>query len=164
MVLKRPKSLEEIGVPVPGQTTARCRKCGATLTTAFDARRRICADCVAGVDASAREVVLTTAEGFEGFTTVQTIEIVGAECIAGVGPWRDLLAHLTDAFGGRSGALQKSLRESRATCLAELRVAAADVGANAVIGVRLNYSEISGQGTLMLLVAATGTAVRLEPR
>jgi uncharacterized protein YbjQ (UPF0145 family) len=77
--------------------------------------------------------------------------------------FRDFLAGLTDAFGGRSESTQKVLRDARRECLRELREEALRHGANAVIAVDLDYSEFSGQGKSMLFLVASGTAVLVEP-
>jgi uncharacterized protein YbjQ (UPF0145 family) len=111
----------------------------------------------------AERVVLTTAPSLAGSRIVETIEIVSAECVYGVNAWKEFIAHFTDLFGGRSGKMQKVLRDLRLTCLAELRKDAAVVGANAVISVSLSYSELGvGKGMSMLMLVASGTAVRVE--
>lgn len=87
--------------------------------------------------------------------------IVSAECVLGVSIFRDLAGMVRDAVGGRVVSSQNSLKEARTTALEEMKREAQRMGANAVIAVDLDYSEISGGGKSMLLVAATGTAVRL---
>ncbi|MBK8638308.1 MAG: YbjQ family protein [Chromatiaceae bacterium] len=72
------------------------------------------------------------------------------------------LGHYPDFFGGRSNATQKVLKAARKTALEELRKEAEELGANAVIGVRLDYSEFSGDGKSMLFLVASGTAVVVE--
>jgi len=67
-----------------------------------------------------------------------------------------------DIFGGRSKASQQVLRDARRTCLTELRREALIVGANAIIAVDLDYSEISGDGKSMLFMVASGTACRVS--
>ena len=76
--------------------------------------------------------------------------------------FKDFFASVRDVFGGRSSSSQKALRDARRVCLAELRREALMVGANAVIGVDLDYSEISGDDKSMLFLVATGTAVTVE--
>ena len=76
--------------------------------------------------------------------------------------FRDIFAEVTDFFGGRSKASQKVLRDARKHCLNELRQEAKELGANAVIGVDLDYSEISGKGKGMLFLVASGTAVKVK--
>ena len=83
--------------------------------------------------------------------------IVVGEAILGANVFRDLFAQVTDIIGGRSAAYEKSLAEARDTALRELEERAAALGANAVVGVDLDY-EVVGN---MLMVSASGTAVRL---
>ena len=75
---------------------------------------------------------------------------------------RDFFAGVRDLFGGRSQASQKVLRDARIQCLNELRQEAYKIDANAVIGIDLDYSEISGKGKGMLFLVASGTAVKVE--
>ena len=75
---------------------------------------------------------------------------------------RRLFPAITNTVGGRSGAIQNTLRDARRQVMTELRHEAFSVGADAVVGVRLDYSEFSGGGRAMLFVVATGTAVRLK--
>ena len=116
------------------------------------------------IDEIAKEIILTTEFSMPEYRTVERIEIITAECVFGMNLFRDFFASITDIFGGRSKASQKVLRDARRTCLTELRREALIVGANAVVGVDLDYSEISGDGKSMLLTIASGTAVRVEPR
>jgi uncharacterized protein YbjQ (UPF0145 family) len=106
-------------------------------------------------------VLLTTASNLEGYRVTRTIDVVSAECAFGINVLRDLFAAVTDFFGGRSESTQKVLRDARITCLRELRREALAIGANAVIGVRLDYSEFTGHGKSMLFLVATGTAVEV---
>lgn len=104
------------------------------------------------------EIVLTT-ETVVDFKVTQRLEIITAECVFGMNIFRDLFAGIRDIAGGRSEATQKVLRDSRKTVLNELRKEAHSIGANAVIGVDLDYSEFSGGGKSMLFLVASGTAV-----
>ena len=77
--------------------------------------------------------------------------------------FKDFFAGLRDIFGGRSKAIQNTLRDARRTVMAELRREALIVGGEAVIGVALDYHEITGGGKGgMIMIAATGTAVKLK--
>lgn len=107
-------------------------------------------------------IVLTTTPGVQGYRIVKQLGIVGAECAFGMNLFRDLFAQLTDIFGGRSGSTQNLLHQARETCLNELRQEALEKGANAVVGVALDFSEFSGQGKSMLFLATSGTAVVIE--
>jgi uncharacterized protein YbjQ (UPF0145 family) len=83
--------------------------------------------------------------------------VVG-EAILGANVFRDIFAGITDIIGGRSGAYEQSLGQARATALRELEARAGEMGANAVVGVDLDYEVINN----MLMVSASGTAVTLE--
>ncbi|HAF44682.1 MAG TPA: hypothetical protein DCK83_07020 [Gallionellaceae bacterium] len=104
----------------------------------------------------------TTAPQLEGYRIVDHREIITAEYVGGVNVIREFFASITDAIGGRSGSLQDELREARESCLVNLKAEADRLGANAVIGVDLDYSEISGGGKSMLFLVASGTAVVVE--
>jgi uncharacterized protein YbjQ (UPF0145 family) len=92
----------------------------------------------------------------------ERIEIITAECVFGMNLFRDFFSGVRDIVGGRNKSTQKALRDARRTVLDELKKEAVSVNANAVIAVRLDYSEISGGGKSMLFVVASGTAVRVS--
>ncbi len=114
------------------------------------------------IDELAKELILTTETTMAGYEVEERIEIITAECVFGMNMFRDMFAGIRDIFGGRSSASQKVLRDSRRVCLTELRREALIVGANAVIGVDLDYNEISGDDKSMLFLVASGTAVRVR--
>jgi uncharacterized protein YbjQ (UPF0145 family) len=120
------------------------------------------ADEKAEIDRRASQIILTTATSLEGFRVVETLEVISSECVFGINLILDTLIGLTDVFSGRSETSQQVLREARHTCLRELKREAAQIGANAVIAVDMNYSEFSGKGKSMLFLVATGTAVKVE--
>ena len=107
-------------------------------------------------------VTLTTAPWLEGYRVVETVEIITTECVYGMNVFLDLAASITDAIGGRSASTQNILKNARKNCLLELKKEAANLGANAVIAVDLDYSEFSGQNKSMLFLVASGTAVKVE--
>ena len=107
-------------------------------------------------------IILTTENNPQDLFVEERIEIISAECVFGMNLFRDFFAGIRDVFGGRSGASQKVLRDARKACLSELKIEAHLLGANAVIGVALSYSEFSGQGKSMLFLVASGTAVKLK--
>ncbi|MBF7054571.1 YbjQ family protein [Halomonas sp. KAO] len=109
----------------------------------------------------AERVILTTSSHLEGYRVTEHIDIVSAECVFGMNVLKDMFAGFRDFFGGRNKSSQNALRDARKTCLDELRKEAESVGANAVIGIDLDYSEISGGGKSMLFLVATGTAVKV---
>jgi uncharacterized protein YbjQ (UPF0145 family) len=101
---------------------------------------------------------LTTTPSFEGRRITRYLGIVNGEAILGAHLGKDLLAGLRDLIGGRSATYERELQQARATALAELCDRAKKLGANAVVGVDLDYEVIGS----MLMVAASGTAVALE--
>ncbi|MCC6243252.1 MAG: heavy metal-binding domain-containing protein [Gemmatimonadaceae bacterium] len=104
-------------------------------------------------------VMLTTAPSLEGWNVTTTHDVIASECALGMGLIGDLFTAGTNALGGRSAATERVLREARIACLSDLRRTALALGANAVIAVRLAYSECSGS---ILLVVASGTAVSVS--
>ena len=107
------------------------------------------------------ERVMLTTEMSVNLPIETRLEIITAEAVFGMNIFRDFFASVTDIVGGRSSATQKVLRGARTTVLDQLKREAHEIGANAVIAVDLDYSEISGQGKAMLFVIASGTAVIL---
>ena len=107
------------------------------------------------------EAVVLTTETAPNLNITKRIEIVTAECAFGMNIFKDLFAGVRDIVGGRSEAVQKTMRDSRKTVLYELKKEAYEVGANAVVGVDLDYVELSSAGSMVMLVAS-GTAVVIE--
>ena len=105
---------------------------------------------------------LTTTNSFSNHEIHEEMQIVTAECVFGMNIFRDMFAGVRDIVGGRSDATQKVLRDSRITCLYELRAEAYELGADGVIGIDLDYQEFSGQGKGMLFLVASGTAVKFK--
>jgi uncharacterized protein YbjQ (UPF0145 family) len=105
--------------------------------------------------------ILLTTETAPNLNITKRIEIVTAECAFGMNIFKDLFAGVRDIVGGRSKAVQNSMRDARKTALYELKVEADLVGANAVVGVDLDYVELSAAGSMVMLVAS-GTAVIIE--
>lgn len=106
-------------------------------------------------------MLLTTTSIIEGGKITRYYGIVTGETIIGANVFRDFLAGIRDFFGGRSGAYEQVLREAKDTALREMQDQAAALGANAVIGVDLDYETV-GDGGSMLMVTAAGTAVKIE--
>ena len=105
---------------------------------------------------------LTTTYEFPGREIRETLGIVTAESVLGINIFRDVLGGIRNLVGGRSGTHQNALREARDQCLEELAEQAKALGADAVVGVDLDYNEISGGGKGMVFLVASGTAVRLR--
>jgi uncharacterized protein YbjQ (UPF0145 family) len=102
-------------------------------------------------------MIVTTTPGIEGQTIRHYHGIVTGEAILGANIFRDLFAQVRDIVGGRSGAYEKELGRARETALREMQERAAALGANAIVGVDLDYEVINN----MLMVSASGTAVVL---
>ena len=103
-------------------------------------------------------MIVTTTPGLDGKTVERYLGIVTGEAILGANIFRDLFAGIRDIVGGRSGAYEKELAEARNIAIQEMTAAAQQMGANAVVGVDLDY-EVLGQNNGMLMVTASGTAV-----
>ena len=105
-------------------------------------------------------MILSTTPSIEGRSIAEYKGIVTGEAILGANIFKDLFAGIRDIVGGRSGAYEKELAKARTIALQELEVAGAALGADAIIGIDLDYETV-GQGGSMLMVTASGTAVRL---
>lgn len=106
-------------------------------------------------------MLITTTPTIEGKRITNYYGIVSGETIIGANVFRDLFASIRDIVGGRSGSYEEVLREAKETALREMQDQAARIGANAVIGVDLDYETVGGSGS-MLMVTASGTAVYIE--
>ena len=106
-------------------------------------------------------MIVTTTPSVEGRPIRQYLGVVTGEAILGANIFSDLFAGLRDIVGGRSAAYEKELRRAREVAMAEMSAAATEKGANAVVGVDLDY-EVLGQNNGMLMVSVSGTAVILE--
>lgn len=106
-------------------------------------------------------MLMTTTPTVEGRRIVTYYGVVTGETIIGANVMRDFLAGIRDFFGGRSGAYEEVLREAKDTALEEMSREAQSLGANAVVGIDLDYETVGGSGS-MLMVTCSGTAVRIE--
>ncbi len=105
-------------------------------------------------------MLMTTTSTIEGRPISQYLGVVTGEVIVGANIFKDLFAGIRDIVGGRSGAYESTLRDARQAALKELADEARALGADGVIGIDLDY-EVLGQGGSMLMVNASGTAVKL---
>jgi uncharacterized protein YbjQ (UPF0145 family) len=108
----------------------------------------------------AKDMIVTTTPNVEGRRILAYHGIVSGEAILGANVLRDFFASIRDIVGGRSGSYERVLRSGRDSALEEMADEARRLGANAVIGVDLDYGAL-GSGESMLMVTATGTAVTL---
>ena len=104
-------------------------------------------------------MILTTTPTIEGRPIAEYRGIVTGEAILGANIFKDLFAGIRDIVGGRSGAYEQELAKARTIAMNEMAQVAAQLGADAIVGVDLDYETV-GQGS-MLMVTASGTAVRL---
>ena len=105
-------------------------------------------------------MIISTTPTLEGRSIVEYRGLVTGEAILGANIFKDLFAGIRDIVGGRSGAYEQELAKARAIALEEMEALASSLGADAVVGVDLDYETV-GQGGSMLMVTASGTAVRL---
>ena len=106
-------------------------------------------------------MLITTTPTVEGRRITRYCGVVCGEAIMGANIFKDLFAGIRDIVGGRSATYEKELQRAREIALKELEERAAALGANAVVGVDLDY-EVMGRENGMLMVAASGTAVVIE--
>lgn len=106
-------------------------------------------------------MLLTTTNSVEGKTISTYYGMVTGEAIIGANIFKDFFASITDIVGGRSGAYEKSLKDAKNIAVQEMMEAAQALGANAVIAIDLDYETV-GKDSGMLMVSASGTAVRIE--
>jgi uncharacterized protein YbjQ (UPF0145 family) len=106
-------------------------------------------------------MILTTTESIEGRPVSGYLGIVSGDAVMGTNFFRDLLAGIRNIVGGRSGSYEKELRNAKAAALEALTEEAEALGADAVVGIDLDYEAIGGDSSTMLMVAANGTAVKL---
>ncbi len=104
---------------------------------------------------------LTTTPSIEGRKITRYCGIVAGEAVLGANVFKDLFASIRDIVGGRSGTYEKELRKARQIALDELSAQAGEMGANAVVGIDIDY-EVLGEKNGMLMVSASGTAVVIE--
>lgn len=104
-------------------------------------------------------MIITTTPALEGHKITEYLGIVTGEAIIGANIVKDFLAGIRDIVGGRAGAYEQALRSAREEALREMAQEARGRGADAIVGVDLDY-EVLGSGNGMLMVSASGTAVR----
>ena len=103
-------------------------------------------------------MILSTTPQIEGRTIREYKGVVTGETIIGANVFRDFMAGIRDFVGGRSGSYEKVLREAKDTSMQEMMQRAHELGANAIVGIDIDYETIGANGS-MLMVATSGTAV-----
>ena len=106
-------------------------------------------------------VIITTTPSIEGKKITSYRGIVTGEAIMGANIFKDLFAGIRDIVGGRSATYERELRRARDIAIDEMKTAAAEMGANAVVAVDIDYETVGGNAS-MLMVTVSGTAVLLQ--
>ena len=107
-------------------------------------------------------MIISTTDSIEGNQITEYLGIVSGDAVMGTNIFRDMFAGIRDIVGGRSGSYEKELRKAKAAALEALQEEAAELGADAVIGVDLDYEVIGGDKNTMLMVSANGTVVKVS--
>ena len=105
-------------------------------------------------------MIITTTPNIEGYKILEYKGLVTGEAIIGANIVKDFFAGIRDIVGGRSKSYESVLLEGKNTCIKEMMERAQDLGANAIVGIDIDYETV-GQGGSMLMVACSGTAVRI---
>ena len=106
-------------------------------------------------------MIITTTSTVEGRHVAEYLGVVTGEAIMGTNFFRDIFAGIRDIVGGRSGSYEKEIKKAKDLAIEEMTVEAAELGADAVLGVDLDYEVIGGEKRTLLMAIASGTAVRL---
>jgi len=106
-------------------------------------------------------MIITTTHNIEGKKIVKYLGLVTGEAIIGANFVKDFFAGIRDIVGGRAGSYEEGLREAKNIAIAEMQDTALRLGANAIVGIDLDYETMGGSGS-MLMVSASGTAVIVE--
>jgi uncharacterized protein YbjQ (UPF0145 family) len=106
-------------------------------------------------------MIVTTTGNVEGRRIISYLGVVAGESIMGTNIFKDLFASIRDIVGGRSAAYEEEMGNARTHALAELEASAKRLGADAIVGVHLDTEAIGGDRRTLLMVSATGTAVKL---
>ncbi|MDB3864864.1 YbjQ family protein [Amylibacter sp.] len=114
------------------------------------------------LDAIIDAIMLTTSHTLQSIEVTKYLGVVSAECAYGMNMFKDMFANVRNLVGGRSTAVQDTMRDSRETVMQELKREAHAKGANAVIAVDIDYTQLGAGGNMMVLVSASGTAVVIE--
>lgn len=159
---------------------ATCSECGRKLGFFEAGSAGLCNQCALGLEgrqmleeaaaglqeqserAASIEAIMVTTEMQPDINIQRRITIVTAEVAYGMNVFKDIFASVRNIVGGRSEAVQKTMRDARETVLYELKKEAHAVGANAVVGVDLDYTQVGDNGWNMVLLVASGTAVVAE--
>ena len=106
-------------------------------------------------------MIVTTTPTVEGRRIAAYLGVVSGEAIIGANLFKDMFASIRDVVGGRAQSYERTVKEAKVAAMEDLEAEARSIGADAVVGVDLDY-EVLGRGGSMLMVSANGTAVRFE--
>ncbi len=106
-------------------------------------------------------MIITTTDSVEGRRIGTYVGIVAGQAVLGTNVFRDFFAGIRDIVGGRAGSYEKELRRAKKMAIEDMEEEAQDLGADAIIGVDLDYEHIGTGERSMLMVSANGTAVKL---
>ena len=107
-------------------------------------------------------MIITTTDSVEGRRIGTYVGIVAGQAVLGTNVFRDFFAGIRDIVGGRAGSYEKELRRAKKMAIEDMEEEAQDLGADAIIGVDLDYEHIGTGERSMLMVSANGTAVKLS--
>lgn len=107
------------------------------------------------------DMLVSTTDSIEGRKVAQYLGLVSGDAVMGTNMFRDMFAGLRDLVGGRSASYEKELKTAKQLAVEEMVEEARELGADAIIGVDLDYEHLGGNDRSMLMVSANGTAVKL---
>ena len=105
------------------------------------------------------KILLSTTSQLNGWDILEYVDVISSQVVIGTGIFSDLFAGVTDVMGGNSSSYEKQLKDITSTALGQLSKSAKALNANAIVGIKLDYDEISGKGKQMFMLTASGTAV-----
>lgn len=106
-------------------------------------------------------MIVTTTDGVEGRKITAYLGLVAGEAILGANIFKDFFAGIRDIVGGRAGAYEKEMAKARQAALGDMSEAAKALGADAIVGIDMDYEVIGGDKKTLLMVSVNGTAVKL---
>lgn len=109
-------------------------------------------------------MIITTTNNIEGAEITQYMRLISTNVVIGTNFLSDFAASFTDIFGGRSSTYQRKLDDVYQNAISEIEQKAACIGADAVVGLKMDFNEISGKGKTMFMVSAVGTAVKIRTK
>ena len=143
----------------------QCPKCGKIYDESWEICIQDREKLIETTDKQQKEletILVATTYNIEGKQIKEYLGIVNGISITGFGAFREFLAGFTDTFGGRSDAYHDEYNKAKDFALSRLKQEAVKLNANAVVGIKLDFENIAAKGKSMVMVTATGTAVKYE--